>query len=251
MVTDDSTGLGLTELEVARDAARIWEGAATEVDDRYTDLWGESARRLRVCREQLVIDGMDCRGALLIPIGNEERMLVNLGFLNPEAVFHTFAGGQVAHYYGWGRPAVMQRGERALIVVCDTFGTAARIHSLTGHPVAAILTTEVAALAAIKARYPKAKALTATQFDSEVANATRLWSFPDACKLLKWIRGKGLGEVSKKQVLQLGPASLRKAAAAGAALAALAELRWLRLEGGGRYRLASDVIAEVGPKRLD
>jgi hypothetical protein len=63
---------------------------------------------------------------------------------------------------------------------------------------------------------------------SEVANAQ---------KLLDWIKRKGHRELTGKQVMQLGPNSIRDGASARSALRTLVDFYWLTTEDGHHYCL--------------
>jgi hypothetical protein len=60
----------------------------------------------------------------------------------------------------------------------------------------------------------------------------------NANKLLEWIKRKGHRELTAKQVMQLGPNSIRDAASAKAALRTLVEFHWLNTDDGHRYYLS-------------
>jgi hypothetical protein len=68
----------------------------------------------------------------------------------------------------------------------------------------------------------------AASISSEIANAQ---------KLLDWIKRKGHLELTGKQVMQLGPNSIRDGASARSALRTLVDFDWLTTEDGHRYCL--------------
>jgi hypothetical protein len=68
-------------------------------------------------------------------------------------------------------------------------------------------------------------------------------NFPEARRLLSWIRQKGLREVSRKQVMQRGPSIMRNAASARPALGVLVEYGWLVTEDDSRFLLTPAALA--------
>ncbi len=61
----------------------------------------------------------------------------------------------------------------------------------------------------------------------------------NSARLLAWIRRKGLTEVTRKQILQLGPACVRRAVDARAALHTLVDGGYLAINDTNRYRIAA------------
>jgi hypothetical protein len=76
----------------------------------------------------------------------------------------------------------------------------------------------------------------AASISNEIANAQRL---------LDWIKRKGHRDLTGKQVMQLGPNSIRDAASARAALRTLVEFQWLSTDDGHRYCLSSAAQAAL------
>lgn len=73
---------------------------------------------------------------------------------------------------------------------------------------------------------------------------------PRAKKLFDWVRRKGLTEFTKKQVMQLGPGSVRKAEVAKTALLTLIEHGLLTTDDSSNYRVADIALPSSNGERL-
>ena len=73
-----------------------------------------------------------------------------------------------------------------------------------------------------------------------------LTDFPNAKKLLDWLKRKSLTEVTKKMIMQRGPTVLRNAASARAALLELTQCGWLITNDESQYRVAPAAVAALG-----
>src|ERR1700722_4806801 len=105
-------------------ARRILAEASIEpVRDALAQTLGSSASRFRTCsREDLIIDGLSMRGALLLPMLDAARQIVNFAFIASDRRIHYLPGGQVdGCWYGWG-------SNRDTIIVAGRISQATQLH---------------------------------------------------------------------------------------------------------------------------
>lgn len=113
----------------AEQAIALWERAQPIDTHPYLEAKGIKASGARLYRGPLVIDGMRCDGALIVPIRNAAGQLRSLQFMGPDGTKRYLPGGEKsACYHSIGKP-----GE--LIYICEGFATGASIHEATGQAV--------------------------------------------------------------------------------------------------------------------
>jgi hypothetical protein len=188
--------------------------------------------------------------------------LQNLAYIDVERNPHYLLAGDVSGlYYGLN-------GRKEAIAIAHEFVTGVRFRELTDHAVAISFCAEnVPHVAkAMQEKYPTAQIFLIEDPDAgmdrkpavacgeasaaiadgpvvlpECARGIALERGTDAQKLLEWIIRKGLTEFTRKQVLQLGPNSIRNAMSANGALRTLVEIGLLVTEDGSRYRVPLDL----------
>jgi hypothetical protein len=234
-------------------AQQIWDSAELADDSHpFFARWQIKAPSVRIDRS----------GALLVPMRDIARSLQNLAFINVEGDMHYLLAGDISDlYFGL-------TGRKEVIAIAEEFITGVRYHQLTGHAVAiAFCADNVPHVAKVmQGKYPSARVVLITEFDVDMdrrpANAygeaaaaivnepgaslefdrgNALEPGSDAQKLLEWIRRKGLTDFTRKQVMQLGPNSIRDAMSAKAALRTLVEMGCLVTDDGKRYRTPLDL----------
>jgi putative DNA primase/helicase len=115
--------------QAAAKAKAIW-AAAKPGDTPYLQSKGVPAYGLRIYSgPQLVIGGMDCEGAQILPLRNAEGEIRTLEFIAPDGEKRFLPDGDyLGCYYAIGQPADK-------IMVAEGFATGASIHRATGLPV--------------------------------------------------------------------------------------------------------------------
>jgi phage/plasmid primase-like uncharacterized protein len=239
----------------------IWD-CAKPADDSHPFFarWQFNAPGLRVDRS----------GALLmVPMRDAARNLKNLGFINAEGNLHFLSGGMSGLYYGL-------TGPKEVIAITQEFVTGVRYHLPTGNAVAIAFSAENVphVATAMHNKYPTARIILIADFDvvkdrnpvvafadaaaaidgehvalPEPDRENALEPGSDAQKLLEWMRRKGLTDFTRKQVMQLGPNSIRDAMSAKAALRSLVEMGCLVTEDGSRYHVTSTALSAIGEER--
>lgn len=112
-------------------AQSIWESAGLASDDHpYLVRKEAKAHGLKLYRGDLVIDGMPCDGALLVPIHDTEGVLHSLEFISPEAEKRFLPGGKkTGCLFLIGTPG-------AVLCIAEGYATGATVHQAAGYAVA-------------------------------------------------------------------------------------------------------------------
>lgn len=112
-------------------AAVLWRKAAPAPDTHpYLVRKGIPAYGLRCYHGRLVIGGMACAGALIVPAYGANGVLTTLQFINGAGAKRFLSGGKKAgSFYLIGQPVHR-------FCLAEGYATAASIHQATGHPVA-------------------------------------------------------------------------------------------------------------------
>lgn len=117
--------------ELARKRAKaIWEGASFAPDDHpYLVRKGVKSHGLKLYRGKLVIDGMLCDGALLVPVRDSEGVLHSLEFISLEGEKRFLPGGKkTGCFFLIGTPG-------AVLGIAEGYATAASPHEATSDAV--------------------------------------------------------------------------------------------------------------------
>jgi phage/plasmid primase-like uncharacterized protein len=239
-------------------AQQIWDCAEPACNSHpFFVRWHITAPSVRIDRS----------GAfLMVPMRDAALNLQNLAYIDVERNPHYLLAGDVSGlYYGLN-------GRKEAIAIAHEFVTGVRFRELTAHAVAIAFCAEnvLPVAKAIQEKYPSARIFliedpdvgmdrkpavacgeaAAAIVDQPVAlpefdrgNALKPGS--DAQKLLDWIRRKGLTEFTRKQVMQLGPSSIRDATSAKEALLTLVEMGWIVTADGTRYRTPPDLESAI------
>jgi putative DNA primase/helicase len=245
-------------------AQQIWDNAKLADDSHpFFGLWQVRRPGLRVDRS----------GALLIvPMRDAVRNLQNLAYINSKGSSrYLWADNIPGLYYGL-------TGRKEVIAIAKEFVTGVRYHELTGNAVAVAFCAEnVPHVAkAMLEKYPTTRVFLIEDLDVGMKNTPAVASAEaaaaivnqpvalpefdrgnalkpgsDAQKLLDWIRRKGLTEFTRKQVMQLGPSSIRDATSAKAALRTLVEKGLIITEDGSGYRVTPAALLSFAEERQD
>jgi putative DNA primase/helicase len=117
--------------EASERAEAIWQSASPSPRNHaYLLRKGVAPHGVRLFADTLTISGMDCAGALVIPLRDVSGHLHSLQFVAPNGEKRHLPGGrQKGCYYGIGEP-------NDVLVVAEGFATAASIREATGYAVA-------------------------------------------------------------------------------------------------------------------
>jgi putative DNA primase/helicase len=118
--------------ELARKRAKaIWEGASFAPDDHpYLVRKGVKSHGLKLYRGELVIGGMLCDSALLVPIRDSEGVLHSMEFISPAGEKRFLPGGKKTG----GFFLIGTFG--AVLGIAEGYTTAASLHEAAGYAVA-------------------------------------------------------------------------------------------------------------------
>jgi hypothetical protein len=216
----------------------------------------------------------------MVPMRDSEKRVANIAFIDGSGARRYLSPDHILGlYFGFGRGG-------GPIAIVEGFLRGARFHAEHGGAVAvSFIFANVPIVASImRERYPDARislvARDGTTATTEAAateppaaesqpsllreslhtaatvpaTASNPFRTPDspAQRLYAWVQRKGLTEFTQRQVLQLGPASLRRADVARAALQVLVEQGLLvAAEGDGQYRVAANPEAADGTAEAD
>ena len=114
-------------------ANRIWiTSGFVSSDHAYLVRKDIKTHGLKIYREYLKIGGMQCHGAIIVPLLCRGEV-VSLQFINPMGEKRFLPGGNMTGcYYLLGASQIPTHGR---VLVCEGFATGAIIHELTHHPV--------------------------------------------------------------------------------------------------------------------
>lgn len=117
--------------EAASRAAEIWSAAKpAPADHRYLVKKGVQPHGLRVHLGTLKVGGVDCDGALVMPLRDTNGTLHTVEFIAADGTKRYLTGGRTSgSYYSIGQP-------NGALVIAEGFATAASVHAATGHAVA-------------------------------------------------------------------------------------------------------------------
>src|SRR5690606_29420553 len=117
---------------------------------------------IRVFRGELVIRGVDCDGALIVPVRDSSGELHSLEFVTKDGEKRYLPDGCITGaYHAIGDP-------KGVIYVAEGYATAASVHEATGEAVAcAFNATNLAPVArALRAKFPEARIIIAGDHDA-------------------------------------------------------------------------------------
>jgi phage/plasmid primase-like uncharacterized protein len=141
--------------EAAARAQEIWASSRPAREHAYLTTKGIPAYGLKVYAGDLAIGGMDCEGALILPLRNVAGEIRSLEFINDEGQKRFLPDGDYrASFFSLG-------GAKARIAVCEGFATGGSIYKATGTPVrvAATAGNLVTVAKALRDAHPDAEIL--------------------------------------------------------------------------------------------
>jgi putative DNA primase/helicase len=120
-----------SKADASQKAEAIWQSARpAPIEHPYLVRKRVAPHGVRIHDGALTMSGMDCNGALVIPLRDETGRLHSLEFVNADGEKRYLAGGRTKGcYFGIGRPA-------DVLVIAEGFATAASIHQATGYAIA-------------------------------------------------------------------------------------------------------------------
>lgn len=112
-------------------ANAVWEASApVGAEHPYLTTKGIGAHEVRLMTESLTIAGMDCAGALVVPMRDSAGEICQLQLISPIGEKRYLPGPKPAGlYFSIGKAS-------EVICIAEGFATAASIHEATGYPVA-------------------------------------------------------------------------------------------------------------------
>lgn len=117
----------------ATTASSLWKAAKPASDHPYLLRKGVQPHGTRLYRGELVISGMKCDGALIVPLRDHYGTLHSLQFIAGDGQKRFLPGGlKTGCYYAIGAP-------NGKLLIAEGFATAATLHESTGHAVAVAL----------------------------------------------------------------------------------------------------------------
>lgn len=155
------------QAKAATQAAAIWADADDAPDDHpYLTRKGIQPHGTRVYHGDLVISGMACDGALIVPM-KIDGVLHSLQFIAPNGDRRFLPGGRTAGtYYALGTAADLE--QHGIMLPAEGFSTAATLREATGYVVLVCFSAgNLAPVATFRrAKYPEARIIIAGDFDA-------------------------------------------------------------------------------------
>lgn len=149
--------------DAATRAAKIWRVAQpAPADHPYLRARGIRPHGVRIYHDDLVIGGMQCDGALVIPLRDTGGEIQTVEFIAADGEKRFLPGGRTTGAYAvLGTP-----GDP--IIICEGWATGAAIHEATGHAVRCAMSAgNLRPVAeAIRARAPQARIIIAGDHDA-------------------------------------------------------------------------------------
>ena len=121
--------------QAAREAARIWAAAGAAPESHpYLTAKGiiQAAAWLRLYKGPLVVGGMGCDNALIVPGYDEGGLIATLSFISPTGEKRFLSGGKKAGAFGVIGPTPKAGG---VLCIAEGLATACSITAATGYPV--------------------------------------------------------------------------------------------------------------------
>jgi putative DNA primase/helicase len=154
------------QAKAATQAAAIWDDADAPADHPYRTRNGIQPHGTRVYHGDLVIGGMACDGALIVPM-KIDGVLHSLQFIAPNGDKRFLPGGRTANtYYALGTAADLEK--HGVMLLAEGFSTAATLREATGYVVLVCFSAgNLAPVATFRrAKYPEARIIIAGDFDA-------------------------------------------------------------------------------------
>lgn len=152
--------------DAERSASEIWSSSLPAPEDHaYLTRKGVKPHGVRICNSGRTIAGMNCNGALLIPVRDVGGSLCSLEFISAHGEKRFLPGGRKSGgYFSIGQNA-------GVIIVAEGFATGASVHEATGH--ASAIAFDKGNLrpvaASLREKFPTARIIIAADDDFQTA----------------------------------------------------------------------------------